>query len=187
MSDDLWTFACRLYGTEGVREFCLELQDEHGVDVPLLLTTCWLWRRGVALDEMRRQRLAAACAPWQREVVAPLRAARRALRPAAAPRRELIVPAEKRGELKARVQALELEAERCQLDALAALTADWPDAAVPGELVDHLLPLAPDVNPSERWTVLVDSARHTATAAGEAGAVRGSDVPGHGFSTEESP
>ncbi len=158
MSEALWEFACRLYEAPGVRELCLELQDRHGVDVPLLLATCWLWRRGVALDAARRAELGAACRPWQAEVVAPLRAARRALRPEAIPGRALAVPAASRAELKARVQALELEAERRQLDALATLAASWPRAAEPVDLRDHLAAFAPAFGPDSRWRSLETAA-----------------------------
>lgn len=38
----LWDFALRLYGARGVGKACLLLQDESGVDVPVLLFSAWL-------------------------------------------------------------------------------------------------------------------------------------------------
>jgi uncharacterized protein (TIGR02444 family) len=121
----LWDDAVALYGAAGVRETLLELQDDHGCDVPLLLTLAWLDARGVPIDDARYDALATAAAAWQREVVTPLRAARRALRPDAAAPRRLGLAEAAREDLKRRVQAVELEAERHQLLRLEALAADW--------------------------------------------------------------
>jgi len=125
----LWDFAVAVYGAEGVRARLLELQDGHGCDVPLLLALAWLDARGVAVDDARYAALAAASATWQREVVTPLRAARRALRPAAEAPTRLGLAEPVRDELKRRVQAVELEAEKHQLARLEAIAADWPAEA----------------------------------------------------------
>ena len=122
----LWDAAVALYGAAGVRELLLDLQDGHGCDVPLLLTLAWLDARRVAVDATRYTALAEASAAWQREVVAPLRAARRALRPAAEAPSRLGLAEPARDELKRRVQALELEAEKRQLERLEAIAAAWP-------------------------------------------------------------
>src|SRR5207248_3229403 len=100
----LWSFSLAFYARPGVGAACLALQDEHGLDVNLILLCCWLGWSG-------RGRLAAAelaaadrrVAAWRREVIEKLRAARRALKthPVAA------APA-----LRRDVQALELRAER---------------------------------------------------------------------------
>lgn len=120
--------AIAVYGAEGVRELVLDLQDRHGCDVPLLLALAWLDARGVAVDDVRYATLAGSSAAWQREVIAPLRAARRALRPPAEAAGRLGLAAADRDDLKRRVQAVELDAEMQQLRRLEALAAEWPAA-----------------------------------------------------------
>jgi uncharacterized protein (TIGR02444 family) len=122
----LWDDAVALYAAEGVRELLLELQDGHGVDVPLVLTLVWLDARGVVVDERRYAALAAASAGWQRAVVTPLRAARRALRPESDAPRRLGLDDATRAAFKRQVQAAELDAEKHQLARLEAIAADWP-------------------------------------------------------------
>lgn len=76
----LWDYATALYATPGVAEACLALQDRRGADVNLLLLACWLGATG---REPRAERLAEARAraeAWQRELVRPLRQARRRLK-----------------------------------------------------------------------------------------------------------
>jgi len=122
----LWDFAVAVYDAPGVRELVLRLQDRHGCDVPLLLALAWLDARGVALDDARYGALAEASAAWQREVVTPLRAARRALRPQARAPMRLGLADAARDDFKRRVQGVELEAEKHQLLRLEALAAAWP-------------------------------------------------------------
>ena len=38
----LWDFSLEVYGRPKVAETCLRLQDEFGVDVPVLLFAAWL-------------------------------------------------------------------------------------------------------------------------------------------------
>ncbi|QJR80834.1 TIGR02444 family protein [Alteromonas pelagimontana] len=40
-SDNFWEYSIELYGIEGVAAACLKLQDEHGVNINLLLLMCW--------------------------------------------------------------------------------------------------------------------------------------------------
>jgi uncharacterized protein (TIGR02444 family) len=122
----LWDDAVAFYGAEGVRDLLLDLQDDHGVDVPLVLTLAWLDVRGVVVDDARYAALAEASTVWQRSVVAPLRAARRALRPASDAPTRLGLADETRAAFKRQVQAAELDAEKHQLARLEAIAAAWP-------------------------------------------------------------
>ncbi|MEQ6917954.1 TIGR02444 family protein [Halomonas aquatica] len=105
----LWEFAMALYGREGVEAACLALQDEAGIDVCELLWHCWLHHHGLACnarpDEARR---------WQRDVTAPLRRLRRALKPEA-------LEHEGVAELRRTLQQAELQAERETLSRLERL------------------------------------------------------------------
>ncbi|WP_083582116.1 TIGR02444 family protein [Halomonas aestuarii] len=105
----LWEFALALYGREGIEAACLSLQDEASVDVCELLWHCWLHHHGLACDarpdEARR---------WQREVTAPLRRLRRALKPEAREHEGV-------AELRRSIQQAELQAEREALRRLEGL------------------------------------------------------------------
>lgn len=119
MPSDLWTFALRLYTEPGVEQACLHLQ-ENGADVCLLLTACWLGRRGVAFDASRLDSLRRVSEPWQEQVVKPLRSLRQSWRPQAQ-----VDPA--LAGLREQIKALELEAERKLLARLEGATDGWAE------------------------------------------------------------
>lgn len=81
MSDtetSLWAFASQAYALPGVAALCLQLQDEHDLDVDVLLACAWHGSRGGMLDEAELERvLTAAATPHAR--VLELRALRRTL------------------------------------------------------------------------------------------------------------
>ncbi len=111
-------FALAVYNGDGVSKAAVSLQDRRGVDVNLLLFAAYVSVRSthvltsndIALAQRRT-------APWQSEVVAPLRAVRRRLKqdPAAAA-------------LRATVHDAELAAEMLELDVLADLARQFGDA-----------------------------------------------------------
>lgn len=107
MSDpaaEFWRFSLAIYARPGVAPACLVLQDQHGRDVNLALYCCWLGASG--RGRLERDSLAAAdraVASWRRQVVENFRAARRAIKTAAAPDAQ---------SLYAKAKAVELEAER---------------------------------------------------------------------------
>lgn len=120
MPPDLWSFALDLYARPGVESTCLRLQ-EQGADVCLLLAAAWLARRGVRHDPARAEQLQRVAAPWQRDVVGPLRKLRQAWREAAGTDAEV-------RELRERVKTLELDAERRLLARLEEVAAPWLEA-----------------------------------------------------------
>lgn len=75
----LTEYAGRLYVQPGVEPLLLELQDEDGQDVLLLLVACWLGARGVRADAPLWQSLRERQTPWRDRVIEPLRQVRRAL------------------------------------------------------------------------------------------------------------
>jgi uncharacterized protein (TIGR02444 family) len=85
MSDFLphpfWNFSLEIYAAEGVSGACLDLQDRRGCDVNVLLFCCWLGVSGrPTLTADRLRGILAEIAPWQAEVVRPLRGVRRLLK-----------------------------------------------------------------------------------------------------------
>ena len=110
---DFWSFSLDFYGRPGVAETCLALQDSHGLDVNLVLYCCW---RGDLLSAAQIQAALGLTTPWRAEIVQPLRALRRRLKPGFPPFHD----AEVQG-LRKRIADAELEAERLQQQALDAL------------------------------------------------------------------
>ena len=113
----LWEWSVRAWGTEGVAETCLHLQDAAGQCPPLLLWAAWAARTGRPLDD---EALEAACdiaRAWQEAAVVPLRALRRSLK-----RRNPDLEDADREAVRAQVKAVELDAERRLLAALEALS-----------------------------------------------------------------
>jgi uncharacterized protein (TIGR02444 family) len=113
-----WSFSLAFYRKPGVAEACLALQDRHGIDVNLLLAALFAGASGMALTTDAWALLDGAVGAYHREVVRPLRAARRALKPLEG-RSPVAAP------LRSAVKAAELDAEHLeQLMIEAALAGD---------------------------------------------------------------
>ena len=67
-SPALWPFAVHVYALPGVSELCLRLQDEHGLDVGVLLAILWRSCRGAVVDAAALDRMLDATAPLQARV-----------------------------------------------------------------------------------------------------------------------
>ncbi len=119
-ADDFWDFSLRVYGAPGVEAACLELQDEFGLNVNLILYCCWAGSLGVRLEETELQGVIDAVAQWQNAVVLPLRSVRRLLKDTAF----MGVDEEDRESVRNMVKAAELRAEKTEQIILAGLMAD---------------------------------------------------------------
>ena len=108
----LWEWTLRAYGRDGVPEACLALQDAHGQNTSLLLWAVW----AEAADPDLLARAAEAAHRWEATALAPLRAVRRALKPALPP-----VSDKAREGLRDDVKAAELRAERVLMETLEAM------------------------------------------------------------------
>ncbi len=112
-----WNYSLRLYAQPGVQEASLTLQDEHGLDVNLVLFCIWCGMEGpgeLTADELNQAM--AVTGPWQADVVEPVRTIRRTLKhnPRGADPELIQV-------FRPRVQALELDGEHVEQLMLAAL------------------------------------------------------------------
>lgn len=114
-SEGLWDFALRLYGAPGVSGACLVLQNESGVDVPILLFSAWLAKSSVALTESELLRIDGLVKAWRDEVVKPLRAVRRRLKAGPHP-----APGPQTEDLRNGIKAVELASEKIELALLEA-------------------------------------------------------------------
>jgi len=148
---DLWDWAVAAYGSDGVGEACLHLQDAAGQNVPLLLWAAWAARTGRTPDA---DALEAACdiaRAWQETAIAPLRDVRRALKG-----RNPDLEDADREAVRAQVKAVELEAERRLLTALEALTPQ-PEGA-PRPVLEALIAV------SRQWSPMTPRPGLTALA-----------------------
>ena len=113
----LWDWALTAYAADGVADACLELQETAGQNIPLLLWAAWCAHTGRTPDEDALEAAGDTARAWQETAIGPLRAVRRALK-ARAPD----LDDTDREAVRARVKAVELEAERRLLAALEALS-----------------------------------------------------------------
>jgi len=111
-TEALWDWSVRAYARPGAADAALALQDAHGQNVPFLLFAVW----SGGADPARLAKAAALARAWEAAAVGPLRAARRALKPAFPG-----VSDQAREAVRAQVKAVELAAERALLDALDPL------------------------------------------------------------------
>jgi uncharacterized protein (TIGR02444 family) len=101
--NDFWRFSLRVYEQEGVANECLELQERHGVNVNLLLFCAWIGTQAIILNRSDIEAAAQIVVRWDAMVVRPLRIARQEMK--ADP---------EMATMRARVKALELEAEQIE-------------------------------------------------------------------------
>jgi uncharacterized protein (TIGR02444 family) len=110
-----WAFALAIYARPGVAEACLTLQHEAGVDVMLLLmVTFAAVKQRNLLTASEIEALDDACRPWREQIVRRLRAMRTELKTGPKP-----APGEATEPFRAKIKALELEAEKLENRILA--------------------------------------------------------------------
>lgn len=139
---NLWDWSVRAYAAPGVAEACLHLQDAHGQSVPLLLWGGWMARTGRAMDEDTAEAACDTARAWETSAVAPLRLIRRTLK---APIPDISDPG--REAIRARIKAVELEAERALLADLEALSPEQGSVPTP--------PVAALVQTAKAWSPIV--------------------------------
>jgi uncharacterized protein (TIGR02444 family) len=123
----LWDYALAAWDRPGVSRACLDLQDQEGQCVPLLLWRAWALAEGRAVNARLGDDSIALARRWDGEVIAPLRAARRAS-----------------GRADEAVRAAELAAERALIEALEAITPAPSGAG--GDLAEALAAILEDWN-----------------------------------------
>ena len=111
-----WSFALATYERRSVREICLRLQDDHSLDVMLLLGCLWAGYRGLRLDPAQVAAMADAVAPWQTKVTVRLRKARLSAKKLAGPLTET-------GPLRSAILSAERAAERVTAELVADVLA----------------------------------------------------------------
>lgn len=118
-----WGFSLATYADPAVARVCLALQDEHGLDVNMLLFCLYAGSHGRSLSADDLARFDATIGPWRHQVVEPLRAVRRWVR--SAPQ------AQSAGALRQQLLDTELAAERHQQQLMSQAIAVPPGPADP--------------------------------------------------------
>ncbi|MGV3490064.1 MAG: TIGR02444 family protein [Devosia sp.] len=147
----LWPFCLHIYRQPEVADACLWLQDERGVDVPVLLFGAWLSSCHLTLSDEAIGDVLATIRHWHDAVVVPLRTARRWL---------------KQGQdwqgtesLRTEIKRLELDAERNQIERLETLAhlaqpATAPATELLGRIVSRYSGQPLDTEAAERVAVV---------------------------------
>jgi len=118
-SHPFWRFSLRIYAEPGVAQACLALQDECAADVNLLLFCCWRGSLGHLLNQRFLRKANRTLADWQRQVVQPLRQARRNIE------KEISsLPLKLGRQLHKQITSTELDAEYLEQLQLARFAAD---------------------------------------------------------------
>lgn len=112
----LWQWALEVYARPSVAGACLALQDGHGQNVPYLLWAAWRASEGRSADAKDAARLVRR---WDAEVGSPLRAVRRAIKPAWPG-----ILDEAREDFRNTVKAAELQGEKVLMESLEALSGE---------------------------------------------------------------
>lgn len=139
----LWDFSLALYARPGVADSCVRLQDEHGVNVNLLLWCAWLEQQGMRLDTTRLHAAQKRIHAWDEHYVIPLRQLRRRMKA------EFGVSDGDIEQVRSQIKQAELLAEKQLQLWLEALAHSWDDtdaadkyvAAIDGNLRFYLAQL----------------------------------------------
>ena len=108
-----WRFSLRFYQRPDVGATCLNLQDQHGIDVNLLFFILFLAVNGCRITVADVRRIDACVGAWRERVVQPLRAIRRNLKGGISP-----IDTQSTEALRSAIKRDELLAERLQQETL---------------------------------------------------------------------
>jgi uncharacterized protein (TIGR02444 family) len=131
-----WEFSLAYYSRERVSAACLSLQNRRGADVNILLFCCWLATLSLKVEQAGLHAAIAAVESWRRDVLEPLRSARRAV----ADQFPEIAKSDRQS-IKHGALSVELECERVAQEkiALAATVTPVDDGSTPLQLASAAL------------------------------------------------
>jgi uncharacterized protein (TIGR02444 family) len=106
-----WDYALPLHESKGVGEAVIAMQDRHGVNVNVVLLSCWVGASGRGrLGEEGVRKAIEAAEVWNRDVVQQLRQVRRVMRPGIPPIDKSVSDA-----LRRRILEVEIDCERAEI------------------------------------------------------------------------
>ena len=133
--ESFWDFSVRTYRTDGVPDACLALQNEHGVDVNMLLYCCWAAQRSGAMEDELFVAASRWSERWAGPVVIPLREARTWMKHTGCV--EEPAPRDACMKLRDQVKSVEFAAEKLQQAVLESLL-QTPGNVDPKNLEGHV-------------------------------------------------
>jgi uncharacterized protein (TIGR02444 family) len=116
-----WRFSIGFYRDPQVAAACIELQDQAGVDVNILMFLLWSATLNRILPKASVEDLERWIGAWREASVVPLRALRRALKSPPP-----VIEAGAAEAFRTRIKAVELEAERLQQHTMYGLADALP-------------------------------------------------------------
>jgi uncharacterized protein (TIGR02444 family) len=118
------TFAIAVYRKPQVADACLTLQQELGLDVPVLLFSAWFACIHGKIDEKMLAEVIERSRPFSLHVVQPIRQVRRWMKQPADSQKTMMIAANEEAwqSLRERIKSIEISAELLWLDALQNLT-----------------------------------------------------------------
>jgi uncharacterized protein (TIGR02444 family) len=118
------TFAIAVYRKPEVADACLTLQEELGLDVPVLLFSAWFACTCGKIDEKMLAEVIDRSRPFSLHVVQPIRQVRRWMKQPAESQKTIMASANEEAwqSLRERIKSIEISAELLWLDALQNLT-----------------------------------------------------------------
>lgn len=121
-----WDFSLEVYMTEGVPPACVVVQENHQIDVNILLYCCWLGASGRGVTTAGElDRLKQAVDPWHQNVVRSLRAIRGRLKDGMPP-----APRDLSDSMRGRIAKIEIDCEHVEQLMLAASLEKEADESV---------------------------------------------------------
>ena len=109
----LWSFSVSIYEKEGVASACLNLQNQCQIDIAMMLAVIFACRHGKFISDESIVELQRLATPWQCKIVKPLRQIRTLLKTGPLP-----APNKQTNELRDNIKALELIAEKIQMETM---------------------------------------------------------------------
>jgi uncharacterized protein (TIGR02444 family) len=124
--EKFWDFSVRTYYGEGVQDAFLDLQNERGADINMLLFCIWVGVTRGDFDDDVFDRACEFSELWATNVVIPLRMARTWMKLTGCP--ETGVPVDDCMSLRDKIKGVEFGAEKLQEEMLESLCGALPDA-----------------------------------------------------------
>jgi TIGR02444 family protein len=139
MGSPFWNFSIAVYGASAIQDECLNLQDQFGLDVNLILLCAFLGAvHGVTLTSDDIASVRQEVGQWHEQIVRPLRAARRHLKTINLQDADAASAAD----LRRQVKTAELESERIEQILLERWAdtrlATWPRGKLREAVVANL-------------------------------------------------
>ena len=140
----LWSFALTVYQRDSVAPACLDLQEQCQIDVPLMLCAVFACLQGKAISDEDLTQLQDLAGPWQSDIVQSLRHIRTRLKTGPKPAPNAVTE-----DLRNKVKAAELAAEKIQLEMMQAWVSQLTDV----DMVEGLRALPTIINTITRIVV----------------------------------